>query len=377
MSSSDTYQTGLYILEEIPTLFIISLHSEQLLKWGTSYFTAGGKVDEYKHFMHRVIIGNVLLYVSQVVIWVAYDRTQKIIDTDIWSLVAAVIHMLAVFVVAVQLVRYGVRLRRTVQSVPTNLAMRMKQMRTVTAVVAVCTVAFIIRTVALMAASWATFTDVGGFDEQSTGADTAMTILFFLVTEFIPLVMLLWQYGASPKKRGKAARSGTGSRPLVKRLSVSNALKSMRFAFSPAAAAVPRTPGTTGKDTTGDRTPVRSLSIMFRLPQRTPAAAESERTPLTAAMRTPGRAGATASSAEDDPEPLTSPEASRSVQAGSSGVASPDVYSPVSLSMTSALDSPAEGYQAGVDGGDRSHASGQTSSRGAAAATPQGDEDLL
>ncbi len=285
MTSSNVYQTGLYVLEEVPTLLLVTLHSQQLLAWADSYSTAMGTPAAYGGVLRRVYAGNGLLYVAQIVIWVAYDRTQAVLDTDYWSLIAAVLHLLAVLVVAAGLIRYGRLVRSAVQVVPTSLQLRMRQVRNVDIMVTVCSVAFTVRCVALVGASWATFTDATGFADSETGADVAMTALFFVTTELGPLCLILWYHSARPGRRTRRAKAGQYRTASAgrKRLSLSAAIRSMRFSFSPMSAPRDKGPTLTRSASAGRR-------LFFGIGSAGKSEEATERTPLfagSAAARKP------------------------------------------------------------------------------------------
>ena len=62
---------------------------------------------------------------------------------------------------------------------------------------------------ALVAASYAAFTDAGGFDDELTVGDLAGSALFFVATELVPLAIVLRNNGRIP---GANRRSAPGRR---------------------------------------------------------------------------------------------------------------------------------------------------------------------
>jgi hypothetical protein len=216
MTSADPIDTGLYVLEEAPTLLLVTLHSQQLLVWAQSFHTATGTVDTY----HRVVVrgvwaANAFVWAVQGLVWGLYDRTAGALDADAWSLTAAALHAAAFATIAAALTAYGVGVRQSVRAVPVGLHVRVRQMRAILCVTATCSAAFLARSAALVAAAYAGYTDAGGFDDSLTPGDLAGSALFFLLTELLPLAVVLRHNGSVPgsRKAGRAAAGAGGGSP--------------------------------------------------------------------------------------------------------------------------------------------------------------------
>lgn len=211
MTSSDPVDTGYYVLEEVPTLLLLTLYSQQLLVWAQSYHTATNTIDTFTRVVVRAVWAfNAVVYVSQALIWGLYDHTAGAIDGDAWSLTAAVLHTAAFLTVAVALLGYGLGVRRSVRSVPVGLQLRVRQMRAILCVTLTCSLAFLTRCVALVVASYAGYTDAEGFDESLTAGDVAGSVLFFLITELVPLAVVLRYNGTVPGSR-LSRKGGSGT----------------------------------------------------------------------------------------------------------------------------------------------------------------------
>jgi hypothetical protein len=210
MTSTSVRDTFLYVLEEIPTLFLLTLYSQQLLVWAQSYHTATNTMDIYRYIVVRGIWAcNIFTYVLQILVWILFDHTTNTIDPDAWSLTTAILHALAFLGIALGLLRYGLGVRKSVQTVPVGLQLRIKQMQAILRVTAICSLAFLIRAIALVIASYAAFIDVDGFDESLTPSDLSLSVLFFLFTELLPLLIILNHNRNIPTLR--KSRSGTSS----------------------------------------------------------------------------------------------------------------------------------------------------------------------
>lgn len=294
MTSDRPVDTSLYVLEEMPTLLLITMYSQQLLVWARSYHMATNTVATYTgRVVGAVWVCNGIAYTMQVLVWALYDHTSSpraglvAVDADAWSLLSAVLHATEFFVIAIALMGYGIGVHRTVVRVatracvharvcahahahaprahlacaqgpfpterelrpfphaltlsqpantatpslplsipqpapptrahpsaqhaaPVSLQMRAKQMRAIVLVTATCTAAFLIRSGALVAASYAAFTDAGGFDEKLTVEDLAGSALFFVATELLPLAIVLRNNGRIPGANRRST-GGPGS----------------------------------------------------------------------------------------------------------------------------------------------------------------------
>ena len=138
MSSDQPVDTGLYVLEEFPTLLLITMYSQQLLVWARSYHMATHSVATYTGTVVGCVwVFNAAAYLMQVLIWALYDHTSSpraggvAVDSDAWSLTSAVLHAAEFFVIAGFLAGYGVGVHRTVHAAPVSLQMRAKQMRAI------------------------------------------------------------------------------------------------------------------------------------------------------------------------------------------------------------------------------------------------------
>jgi hypothetical protein len=220
MTSDKPQDTGLYVLEETPTLLLITLYSQQLLVWARSYHMATSSVEVYQYTVLTAVWAfNVLAYVLQVLIWALYDHTSSSnagslsVDSDAWSLISALLHTVEFFAVAVVLGAYGKGVYRTVHEAPVSLATRTKQLRPIVLVSATCTAAFLVRSGSLVAASYAAWTNADGFDDELTLGDVISSLLFFVCTELVPLVIVLRTNGrifGARNARGSASSASPG-----------------------------------------------------------------------------------------------------------------------------------------------------------------------
>jgi len=217
MSGDQPADTALYVLEELPSLLLLTMFSQQLLVWARSYHMATNTVATYTGRVVGAVWGcNAAAYAIQVLVWALYDHTTQSrpgapsVDADAWSLLSAIVHAAEFLATAAALTLYGVGVHRTVHAAPVSLQMRAKQMRSIVLVTATCTAAFLIRSGALVAASYAAFTDAGGFDEELTAGDLAGSALFFVATELVPLAIVLRNNGRIPGANRRSA-PGVGS----------------------------------------------------------------------------------------------------------------------------------------------------------------------
>lgn len=221
MTSDDSIDTIYYVLEELPTLLLLTLYSQQLLVWSLSYHTATNTMDTYRKVVVRGVWAfNIFAYGVQILIWLVYDHTAGTIDPDAWSLTASILHALCFVVLAIALTGYGLGVRRSVQTVPVGLQLRVRQMRAILCVTTACSVAFLLRSAALVAASWAAYVDDDGFDESLTPGDVAGSTLFFLVTELMPLAAVLRYNGSIPGSRRSKSGSGGNTSPYLRKNSL-------------------------------------------------------------------------------------------------------------------------------------------------------------
>ena len=218
MTSDAPVDTSLYVMEELPTLLLLTMFSQQLLVWARSYHMATNTVAAYTgRVVPAVWLANGAAYAFQVIVWALYDHTSQAragapsVDSDAWSLLSAVVHAVEFFAIAAALTAYGVGVHRTVHAAPVSLQMRAKQMRAIVLVTATCTAAFLIRSGALVAASYAAFTNAGGFDNSLTVGDLAGSALFFVATELLPLAIVLRNNGRIPGANRRGGAAGAAS----------------------------------------------------------------------------------------------------------------------------------------------------------------------
>ena len=215
MTSDKPVDTVLYVLEEFPTLLLITLYSQQLLVWARSYHIATNTSATYQGpVLYSIWFLNGFAYTMQILIWSLYDRTSSTkaqiltIDSDAWSLISSALHAFEFFVIAIGLCAYGLGVHRTINAAPVSLQMRSKNMRSIVLVTSVCTAAFLIRSGALISASFAAWTNADGFDNKLTIGDVISSALFFILTEFVPVAIILYN---NSKVAGSNRRSGTPS----------------------------------------------------------------------------------------------------------------------------------------------------------------------
>ena len=78
MTSDAPVDTGLYVLEELPTLLLLTMFSQQLLVWARSYHMATNTVALYTGRVVRAVwAANAAAYAFQVLVWALYDRTSQ------------------------------------------------------------------------------------------------------------------------------------------------------------------------------------------------------------------------------------------------------------------------------------------------------------
>ncbi len=257
MTGTTATDTELYVLEEAPTLLFLTLYSHQLLIWAKSYHTTVGSLHTYEGPVRwTIVIFNVFAYCADLLIWILYDRTQGAVSADAWSLCSAVLQSIYFILVAIAMCVYGVLVRNTLQSVPIGLHIRLRQMRQVAWVTGACTLAFLIRSIAIVSASYAGFVNLGGFDDSITTTDVSATVVFFMATEVLPLVVVLRFNGRGSRASTSSATKGTSSRfnaaigaasgtarspyrtnRVGSASRLGRSLQSMRFSFSPTAGA--------------------------------------------------------------------------------------------------------------------------------------------
>ena len=221
MTSDKPVDTVLYVLEEFPTLLLITLYSQQLLVWARSYHIATNTSATYQGpVLYSIWFLNGFAYIFQILIWSLYDRTSSTkaqlltIDSDAWSLISSALHAFEFFVIAISLCAYGLGVHRTINAAPVSLQMRSKNMRSIVLVTSVCTAAFLIRSGALISASFAAWTNTNGFDDKLTLGDVVSSALFFILTEFVPVAIILYNNSkvAGSNRRSGAPNSANGSK---------------------------------------------------------------------------------------------------------------------------------------------------------------------
>jgi hypothetical protein len=203
----------LYFLEEVPSLLYLLLSTQQVLGWARSYHMMRGEEATYSRVVRRVALWGVGgVAALQGAIYVAYFTTRGAVDPDLWSLLAALLHMAAFSAAAAALCGYGFALRRALRATPLPLAARESQRRTFALVNALVAAAFLLRVLALAGASWADYADFDEVRERFKPEDAAASAAFFCLTEALPMAVLLWSNRASRGGGGGGEGAGSGAR---------------------------------------------------------------------------------------------------------------------------------------------------------------------
>ena len=198
----------LYYLEELPSLIILTLFTQQVLGWARSYHVAVGEEARYDGCVLRAAIaGNAAVIGAQVALWGAYFGTRgRGVDPDVFSVAAASVHALSFLLCGAAMCAYGVANSAVVRSLSLGLALRLRQLRELTALYAACTAAFVLRAVALAVASWANLYNVNSVRDTVTPGDAAASVVVYVFTELLPLWSILHHH----RPRGRAGSGGGG-----------------------------------------------------------------------------------------------------------------------------------------------------------------------
>jgi uncharacterized membrane protein YgcG len=226
---------------EAPSLVYIALYSQQVLVWAEAYFVGRSEMGLYKsHAWPAVVCTNVLAILVQLTLWLV-NATSPRSDPKALSLTTAVLNAIVFSSVAVVMTVLGVALNRSVASAPLDLLQRSASVRSVTTLNVICSVAFVLRAVALAVIAYVAFIDLRGFDEATGPEETALDAFFFVATELVPLAAILFFHRPRARLRRKTAKSPRGghlddasnyaSPQSPGRISA--ALQTLRFSISP------------------------------------------------------------------------------------------------------------------------------------------------
>lgn len=240
--------TALYYLEEVPTLLMLTLYTQQVLKLAETYHVSMGEQERYRRrVLHWCVVGNASVVVVQVLVWCAYFNTKGRVDPDVWSVVAASVHGVSFTLVAMAMGLYGSLNSALVRKQSMGVALRLAQLRQSLLLSVPCTLAFLLRAIALAGASWANYLDLNSVRETVTAGDAAASIVVYFFTELMPLGAIL--YFNRLRVRAKVVlpvdqASGAGYALLSASAAASgaasprgtispSAIKPQRFSFSP------------------------------------------------------------------------------------------------------------------------------------------------
>ena len=231
----------LYYLEELPSLIILTLFTQQVLGWARSYHVAVGEEARYAGCVLRAAIaGNALVIAAQVALWGAYFGTRgRGVDPDVFSVAAASVHAASFLLCGAAMCAYGVANSAVVRSLSLGLALRLRQLRELTALYAACSAAFVLRAVALAVASWANLYNVNNVRTTVTPGDAVASVVIYVFTELLPLWCILHHHRPRGRLQGAPGVPGAPS-PVELRspysaspLSPPGQQRAPRFAFSP------------------------------------------------------------------------------------------------------------------------------------------------
>ena len=236
----------LYYVEELPSLIILTLFTQQVLAWARSYHVAVGEEGRYSSCVLRcAIAGNAAVVAAQVSLWGAYFGSRASgVDPDVFSVASASVHALSFLLCGAAMCAYGLANSAVVRTMSLGLELRLRQLRELALLFGACTAAFVLRALALAMASWANLYNVNNVRYSVTPGDAAASIAIFLCTELLPLWMILHHH--RPRGRLKGSSSGApapvelGS-PFASTTPLSPAsLRAVRFSFSPTKGGTPR-----------------------------------------------------------------------------------------------------------------------------------------
>jgi len=233
--------TGLYYLEEVPTLLMLTLYTQQVLKLAEVYHLSVGEQERYtKRILHWFVVGNCAVVLFQLAIWCAYFETKGRVDPDVWSVVAASVHAASFATAAGAMGMYGSLNNAFLAKLSMGVAERRVQLRQSLLLSAPCTLALLIRSIALAGASWANLLNWNSVRDTVTAGDAVVSILVYFFTEIVPLGAILYFNRLRGRTRVSlpgdvTARGG----PATALLSAGggqvspSAVRTLRFNFSP------------------------------------------------------------------------------------------------------------------------------------------------
>ncbi len=205
----------LYYLEEVPTLIILTLFTQQVLSWAKAYHVARGEEQRYAGCVLRAALaGNAGVVLVQIMIWVAYFASRgSSVDPDVFSVVAASVHAASFLACAAAMCAYGVANSAFVAGTFVAVDQRRARMRELWGLYGACACAFVLRALALAGASWANLYDFNSVKEDVTPGDAAVTIAVYLFTELLPLWAVLYHHRMK-RLQGSSSSSGGGATPM-------------------------------------------------------------------------------------------------------------------------------------------------------------------
>ena len=216
MSATSSY---LYVLEELPSLVFLLLSTQQVLGWARSLHMMRGDEIVYRTVVRRVALWSVgAVAMAQASIYGAYFATQGAVDPDLWSFIASLVHAAAFAGLAGAQFGYGAALRRALRATPLPLAVREHQQRALMRVYALCATAFLLRALLLAGASWADYVDFDQVREREKAEDAAASVVFFTLTEALPMAVVLWS-NRGGEGGGGGGGGGSARRPALALLS--------------------------------------------------------------------------------------------------------------------------------------------------------------
>ena len=237
-------------MEELPSLIILTLFTQQVLAWARSYHVAVGEEGRYSSCVLRcAVAGNVAVVAAQISLWGAYFGSRASgVDPDVFSVASASVHALSFLLCGAAMCAYGLANSAVVRTMSLGLELRLRQLRELALLFGACTAAFVLRALALAMASWANLYNVNNVRYSVTPGDAVASIAIFLCTELLPLWMILNHH--RPRGRAKGAGSGSSSgapapvelgSPFAPTTPLSPAsLRTVRFSFSPTRGGTPR-----------------------------------------------------------------------------------------------------------------------------------------
>lgn len=199
MASTDETAILLYVLDELPNFVVICCYAVVVLWWARNYHEAEDSLGVFRGRVRPgVMVGMLLLFVMQVVVWAGYAASGQAKDTAGWSIYGAATSATAFFLMGVLFAAYGRLLARTLAMTPFALAIRRRKTQETRITAALCAVGFVIRALAVAIAAAASADDWLGFDTVFTGWDAGLFAAYYLLLEVVPAVALLRHQGSVP-----------------------------------------------------------------------------------------------------------------------------------------------------------------------------------